>query len=71
MSGEKIDLYVVCRSAEMLPKHWHQRANTLALVTLARAAMRFSKSGHVEDRMALDAALSPFTDSAEVRSDGE
>ena len=42
----------------------------LALVALARAAVKFSNSGHVADRMALDAALAPFTDSAEVRSDG-
>lgn len=69
MSGEKIDLYIVCRSAEMLPKHWHQRKNTLALVAVARAAMTFARSGHVAHRLALDAALAPFTDSAEVRSD--
>ena len=71
MSDEKIDLFVVCRSAEMLPKHWHQRKNTLALVRAVRAARALSERGwHIEDRMALDAALAPFTDSAEVRSDG-
>ena len=71
MSDEKIDLAVVHKAASLLPAHWHQRKNMLALVALARAAMKFSNSGHVADRLALDAALAPFTDSgsAEVRSD--
>lgn len=78
MSDEKIDL-----------AHMHDRAgfyldagnddlcmfpeDVLALVRAVRAARTFIGSGHVADRMALDAALAPFTDSAEsasgVRSD--
>lgn len=42
----------------------------LALVRAVRAAMKFCASGHVADRLALDAALEQFTDSAEVCSDG-
>ena len=45
--------------------------DVLALVRAVRAARAYIGSGHVADRLALDAALAPFTDSAEVRSDGE
>jgi hypothetical protein len=62
MSGEKIDLADVEKYPPFVPGE---------VLSALVAAVKFSNSGHVADRMALDAALSPFTDSAEVRSDGE
>lgn len=73
MSDEKIDLSEIIAPDARDEARFVvvRRDRVLALMALARAAMKFSNSGHVADRMALDAALAPFTDSAEVRSDGE
>lgn len=75
MSWEKIDLDLVYRSAVVLPSHWYQRANTLALVRVARGA-RELMSWYGQDLkdfppavQELAAALSPFTDSAQESSD--
>lgn len=74
MSGEKIDLVQLERELLVASKgayfETEDVSELLALVRVARAAMTYARSGHVADRLALDAALAPFADSAEVRSDG-
>lgn len=42
---------------------------TRKVVRIARAALTYARSGHVADRLALQAALEPITDSGDV-SDG-
>ena len=64
MSGGKIDLGKIERDVwdlEVMNPN-----DVLALVAAVRAARALSNGGwHVADRMALDAALSPFTDTAQ------
>lgn len=75
MSGEKIDLahfeheLHACKGAYF---ETEDIAELLALVRAVRAAKVLNDTpASVNNWKALDAALAPFTDSAEVRSDGE
>lgn len=73
MSGE-IDLAKVIDPEARKEARWVivQREHVLALVAAVRAAKTLNNTpASVNNWKALDAALSPFTDSAEVRSDGE
>ena len=64
MSGEKIDLAEV----EAITRRWYGMTHpVLALVRAVRAAQTLNNTpASVNNWKALDAALSPFTDSAEV-----
>lgn len=68
MSDEKIDLAEIEEDAREY--YVMRRDDTLALVAVARAARASAaRPTSVNNWKALDAALAPFTDSAEVRSD--